>query len=149
MAQWVKDLTLLQLWYKSQSSRSQLFRLDPWPRNFYMAIKKQKQNKNKNLLSGVPWWFSGLKIHHCHCCSENSVSGLGTSTCCGQGQNFFFCILRLHPRHMEVPRLGVQSELQLLAYTRATARQDPSCVFDLHHCSPQQTPDPQPTEQDQ
>ena len=26
------------------------------------------------------------------------------------------------PWHMEVPRLGVESELQLLAYTRATAK---------------------------
>ena len=26
-----------------------------------------------------------------------------------------------HPRHMEVPRLGVKSELHLLAYTTATA----------------------------
>ena len=34
---------------------------------------------------------------------------------------------------MEVPRLGVQSELLLLAYARATATPDPSCVCDLHH----------------
>ena len=32
---------------------------------------------------------------------------------------------------MEVPRLGVQSELQLPAF--ATATQDSSCVCDLHH----------------
>ena len=31
----------------------------------------------------------------------------------------------------EVLRLGVQSELQLPAYTRATATWDLSCVFDL------------------
>ena len=40
-------------------------------------------------------------------------------------------------RHMEVPRLGVESELQLPAYTTATAMQDPSCVCDLHHSSRQ------------
>ena len=34
---------------------------------------------------------------------------------------FFFCFLGQHPRHVEVPRLGVESELQLLAYTAATA----------------------------
>ena len=34
---------------------------------------------------------------------------------------------------MEVPRLGVESELQLLAYTTATAMQDPSHICDLHH----------------
>ena len=38
-----------------------------------------------------------------------------------------------HPRHMEVPRLGVQSELQLPAYTTATAKWDPSGVCDPHH----------------
>ena len=34
---------------------------------------------------------------------------------------FDFAFLGLHPWHMEVPRLGVESELQLLAYTTATA----------------------------
>ena len=34
---------------------------------------------------------------------------------------------------MEVPKLGVESELQLLAYTTATAMPDPSRVCDLHH----------------
>ena len=31
--------------------------------------------------------------------------------------------------HMEVSRLGVESELQLPAYTRATATRDPSCIW--------------------
>ena len=35
---------------------------------------------------------------------------------------------------MEVPRLGVELELQLLAYTAATATPDPSLICDLH-CS--------------
>ena len=34
---------------------------------------------------------------------------------------------------MEVPRLGVKLELQLLAYATATATQDQSLVWDLHH----------------
>ena len=38
---------------------------------------------------------------------------------------------------MEVPRIGVQSELQLPAYATATAMRDPSCVFDIHHSSQQ------------
>ena len=38
---------------------------------------------------------------------------------------------------MEDPRLGVELELQLLAYTAATAAQDPSYVCDLHHSSQQ------------
>jgi len=38
---------------------------------------------------------------------------------------------------MEVPRLGVESELQLPAKATATATQDPSHIFDLHHSSRQ------------
>ena len=34
---------------------------------------------------------------------------------------------------MEIPRLGVESELLLLAYTTVTATQDLSLVCDLHH----------------
>ena len=48
---------------------------------------------------------------------------------------FFF--LGLHLRHMEVPRLRAKSELQLQAYTRATAMPDLSRVCDLHHSSQQ------------
>ena len=44
---------------------------------------------------------------------------------------FFLSFLGPHPQHMEVPRLGVESELQLPAYTTATAMPDPSLVFDL------------------
>ena len=36
---------------------------------------------------------------------------------------------------MEVPRLGVKSELHLLAYTTATATSDPSHACNLHHSS--------------
>ena len=46
-----------------------------------------------------------------------------------------FCFLGPHPQHVEVPRLGVQSELQLPGYTTATATatQDLSRVCDLQH----------------
>ena len=36
---------------------------------------------------------------------------------------------------MEVLRLGLKSELQLPAYTTATAMQDLSHIWDLHHSS--------------
>ena len=36
---------------------------------------------------------------------------------------------------MEVLRLGVKMELQLLAYTTATGTTDLSCIFDLYHSS--------------
>ena len=60
-----------------------------------------------------------------------------------QPWKFFFFFLGPHPWHMEVPRLGVKSELQLLAYTTAIATRDPSHIFDPHHSSRQhQIPDP-------
>ena len=42
----------------------------------------------------------------------------------------FFPFLRPHPWHMEVPKLGVELELQLPATSPATW--DLSCIFDLH-----------------
>ena len=36
----------------------------------------------------------------------------------------FFCFLGPHMWHMEVPRIGVELELQLPAYTTATAMRD-------------------------
>ena len=47
----------------------------------------------------------------------------------------FFAFSGSHLRHMEVPRLGVELELQLPAYTMATATRDPSRVCDLHYSS--------------
>ena len=51
--------------------------------------------------------------------------------------SFFFCLFRPHLRHMDVPRLGVKSELQLPAYTTATATSDLSFIFNLHYNSQQ------------
>ena len=45
-----------------------------------------------------------------------------------------FSFLGPYPGHMEVPRLGFESQLQLLAYTTATATQDLSRICCLH-CS--------------
>ena len=53
------------------------------------------------------------------------------------GLIFFLSFLGPHPRHIEVPRLGVKSGLQQLADTTATATPDPSRVCDLPHCSQQ------------
>ena len=57
-------------------------------------------------------------------------------------QNYFcfglfwvFIFLGPHPKHMEVPRLGVESERQLPAYATAKAMPDPSHLYDLHHSS--------------
>ena len=48
---------------------------------------------------------------------------------------FSFVFWGLHPQHMEFPMRGVQSELQLPAFTTATATQDLSRICDLHHSS--------------
>ena len=49
---------------------------------------------------------------------------------------FFVLLFRASPMLlMEVPRLGVESELQLSAYPTATAMQDPSRVYGPHHSS--------------
>ena len=50
---------------------------------------------------------------------------------------FFFVFLGPHTHHMDIPRPGVQLELQLLAYTTDTAMRDPSCICNLHHSSRQ------------
>ena len=57
---------------------------------------------------------------------------------------FSFCLfLGLHLWHMGVLRLGVESDLQLLAYITATATWDPSSNCNLHHSSRQRwIPDP-------
>ena len=48
---------------------------------------------------------------------------------------FFFSFLGLDMWQLEVPRLEVESELQLSACTTVIAMQDPSCVCNLHHSS--------------
>ena len=44
----------------------------------------------------------------------------------------FFFFLWLHLWHVKVPRRGVESEVQLLAYTTATATPDLSYICHLH-----------------
>ena len=45
------------------------------------------------------------------------------------------CFLGPHLQHMEVPRLRVELEPQLLAYTTARVMPDPSRICNLHHSS--------------
>ena len=47
--------------------------------------------------------------------------------------NYMYFFLWSHLWHMEVPRLGVELELLLPAYTTATATRDLRCICDLHH----------------
>ena len=48
-----------------------------------------------------------------------------------------FVFLGPHLKHTEVPRLGVESELQLPAYPTPTATWDPNNIFNLYHGSRQ------------
>ena len=48
---------------------------------------------------------------------------------------FFFFFLQSYLWHMEVPMLGVKSELQLPAYATVMIMQDQSQVCDLYHSS--------------
>ena len=52
-------------------------------------------------------------------------------------QDFFFSprFSGPHSWHVEFPRPGVESELQLPTYTTATATRDLSCICDPHHSS--------------
>ena len=47
--------------------------------------------------------------------------------------SFFLFFKRLYLQHIKVPRLGVESELQLPAYTTAVATRDLSHICNLGH----------------
>ena len=60
----------------------------------------------------------------------------------GQPKKIIYSCLNYHyiwpyPWHIKVPKLGVELELQLQAYTTAAATPDPSRIHDLHHSSRQ------------
>ena len=63
---------------------------------------------------------------------------------------FIFCFYFLGPysQHIDIPGLGVETELQLLAYATVTATWDLSCFCSLHHSS-QQCPNLNPLSRDQ
>ena len=76
------------------------------------------------------------KLHFYLACKITFSLFLSSISPCSLILFFFFwsfVFLGLHPRHMEVPRLGVESELLPPAYTTATATLDPKRVCDLHH----------------
>ena len=65
-------------------------------------------------------------LHTKHCTTVNKAH---------KSLFFFFFFFVFVLGHMEVTRLGVESKLQLLACTTATATPDPSHVCNLHHTS--------------
>ena len=60
-----------------------------------------------------------------------------TSASCFEGFIFYFYFYCFRASSVEVPRLGVESELQKLASTTATATPDPSRVCKLQHIARQ------------
>ena len=84
------------------------------------------------------WKFPG-QGSNLYCSSDLSScrDHAGSLTCCTTKEVFlvffFFCFLGLHPRDMEVPRLGVESEVQLPTYNRATATPGLSHVCNPYH----------------
>ena len=93
---------------------------------------------------GSSWawdWFL-----NCSCGSDGSFNswcwaGVSTATWAAADTGFFcccclfVCLFRAVPAAYGSSQAGVESELQLLAYTTATATPDTSCVCDLHHSS--------------
>ena len=112
------------------------------PRHLFQ--KKPKKQKPKTKGNYTILWFERQ-----HCCrvlkiplplslvfflyiyNIYSVKMKATFVC------LFFVFLGPHPRHSEVPRLGVELELKLPAYTTATTMPDPSHICDPHHSSQQ------------
>ena len=85
---------------------------------------------------GVPLQLSELRVQHFHCCGSGHCGDVGFFfCCCCCCFVLFFFLLQAYLWHMEVPRLGMELKLQLLAYATGTAMPDLSQVFDLHHSS--------------
>ena len=118
-----------EAWNRSFPS---FFRRNPPCQNLISYFQPPGLRGKKFLFLKPPnWWYFVMAATRK---SNNGVfKNLISCTCLF----FFFFFLGPHPRHMEVPRLGIQSELQPLAYATATATSDPSCICDLHHSSRQ------------
>ena len=97
LGQWVKDQTSCSIGHRCSSDsvllwlkcRSQLqLRFDPGQgtsicRGCSYKKKKEKKKKEKTPhIRGIPWWSSGLRIHHCHYYGSGWIPGLGISACC-------------------------------------------------------------------
>ena len=65
----------------------------------------------------------------------NRLSGIADLGQTSYSLFFFFSFLGPHPWHIEVARLRVESELQLLVYATAAAMGDLSHVCNPHHSS--------------
>ena len=110
-------------------------------------VRPSKENKLNTCFAQVSTMWARLPLlwHHCKHFGSPEHRWPCVTGGKGVGQGFlgfyfillFFVILGLHLLQMEVPRLGVSSELQLLTCATAIATWNLSCVFDLHNSSQQ------------
>ena len=91
----------------------------------HIERERKKKSVQHRVICGL---FSSVPLVYMTLLSSVTLSHYCYCKLCG-----FF--LRPHQRHMEVPRLGVELELQLQAYATAIAMPDPSCIHNLHHRS--------------
>ena len=101
---------------------------------FHWKLGENSSTVELNGFLNIKIFVLKFKIH-CWKCSLSSKK-YNNYKFGGNGDLFFF-FFGLHPRHMEVPRLGVKSELQLPAYPRATAQPDLSRICHPHPSSQQ------------
>ena len=105
-------LDLALLWHRPATAVN--IRPLAWEPPYAAGVDLKRQNKNKTKWNMAAWWFASVIILFFF-------------------SFFFFFFLGQNLWHMEVPRLGVKSELQLLAHATATAMPDLSNVYNLHH----------------
>ena len=79
--------------------------------------------------------YTCISICHCHNDSVCNIFIYPPNAELVIENIYIFSFLGPRPWHVEFPRLGGKSELQLPAYTTATSMPDPSHVCDLHHSS--------------
>ena len=105
-----------------------------------MYIKTHIDLYNETLLSGRSYnWYnteSKLLDESNLPCNSKRINPNESDAIKIKMQNFFV-FLGPHPWHMEVPRLRVKLEPQLLVFITARATPDLSCICDLHHSSRQ------------
>ena len=98
-------------------------------------------SKHLSTRAESPWLQAGVLVSWvCHLCSHTGPGTWKGPVLWGSAKvmlTFFFFLGLLGPPlwHMEIPRMGVKSELQLPAYTTAPATPDPSHACNLHHSS--------------
>ena len=94
------------------------------------SLDPETDSKNDAMFAGSLGWHQGPTWTLAPCSGWSQAAELS-------GFFFFFCLFRAAPTVYRSYRLGVELELQLLAYATATAMWDPSSICDLHHSSRQ------------